>query len=151
MSEVPRGRRDVLSVGAGLPREPRQAVDLVAHSESCDAEANCVDHAGDVPTQDDGQGAEQPSDTVARAGLPVDRVDAGYRDTDPDLGRWWLGHWAFLDDQDIGSTELVLGHDPHGVLLRHRLPLFNSFAVGSRNPRLGGSSHAGTEALHLVG
>jgi hypothetical protein len=50
--EVPRRRRDVLGVRAGLTREPRHAEHLVAGAEQRHPEADLLDHARHVEAGD---------------------------------------------------------------------------------------------------
>jgi hypothetical protein len=51
--EVATGGGDVLSVGSGSAREVRHPVDLVAGFETRDADADLLDDAGDVPSENE--------------------------------------------------------------------------------------------------
>jgi DNA-binding HxlR family transcriptional regulator len=84
--ELARGRRDVLGVSAGQPREVRHPEDPVARGEPGDAEADLLDDARHVPAEDERRRAEQSGDALPRAGLPVDRVHARGVHAHQDLG-----------------------------------------------------------------
>jgi hypothetical protein len=72
-----------------------------------DSVRGLLDHAGDVPAEDERRLADRLRVAPIAAGLVVDRVDARGRDPDEDLGLNRLGPLDVSELEDLGTAELA--------------------------------------------